>query len=94
MRSSSGSSSSTLRLHAPVGGRRRAPRAGLALLLNRAVLGASVRGPHRLPLDGGAVVASIMIAWIFNDQFGVANAILGALGVAPVACWSTPRSAC
>jgi len=57
-----------------------------ALLLNRPFPGRSVaRTLIVFPLMVAPVVASIMIAWIFNDQFGVANALLGALGVAPVA---------
>ena len=36
------------------------------------------------------VVASIMIAWIFNDQFGIANVIVTALGFSPVAWLVTP----
>ena len=37
------------------------------------------------PLMVAPVVASIMIAWIFNDQFGVANAVVTMLGFPPVA---------
>ena len=49
------------------------------------VLGRSVaRTLIVFPLMVAPVVASIMIAWIFNDQFGVANAILGVLGFPPV----------
>jgi multiple sugar transport system permease protein len=63
-----------------------------ALLLNRPFWGRSVaRTLIVFPLMVAPVVASIMIAWIFNDQFGVANAVLGLLGVPPVAWLVNPR---
>ncbi len=37
-----------------------------------------------LPLMVPPVVAAIMITWMFNDQFGVVNALLEALGFEPV----------
>ena len=36
------------------------------------------------------VIAAIMIRWMFNDQFGIVNVMLDALGIAPVA-WLTQR---
>jgi ABC-type sugar transport system permease subunit len=64
----------------------------LAVLLNRPFWGRSTaRTLIVFPLMVAPVVASIMIAWIFNDQFGVANAVLGAVGLPPVAWLVNPR---
>jgi multiple sugar transport system permease protein len=58
----------------------------IAMLLNRPFPGrAAIRTLFIFPLMVAPVVASIMIAWIFNDQFGVANAIITTLGFPPVA---------
>jgi multiple sugar transport system permease protein len=58
---------------------------GLAVLINRRFRGARlVRTAILLPLMVPPVVAAIMITWMFNDQFGVANALLAALGLEPV----------
>ncbi len=63
----------------------------LASMLNRRFRGARlVRTAMLLPLMVPPVVAAIMITWMFNDQFGVANAVLTALGVEPVA-WLVGR---
>jgi len=63
----------------------------LASMLNRRFRGARlVRTAILLPLMVPPVVAAIMITWMFNDQFGVANAVLGALGLEPVA-WLVGR---
>jgi multiple sugar transport system permease protein len=63
----------------------------IAMLLNRPFPGRTVvRTLLVFPLMVAPVVASIMIAWIFNDQFGVANAIVTALGFPPVAWLVTP----
>jgi multiple sugar transport system permease protein len=43
-----------------------------------------------LPLMVAPVIAAIMIRWMFNDQFGVVNAALGGMGIAPVS-WLTQR---
>ncbi len=43
-----------------------------------------------LPLMVAPVIAAIMIRWMFNDQFGVVNAALGGVGIAPVS-WLTQR---
>jgi multiple sugar transport system permease protein len=57
----------------------------IAMLLNRPFPGRTViRTLFIFPLMVAPVVASIMIAWIFNDQFGVANAIITTLGFPPV----------
>ena len=53
----------------------------LALLLNRPFPGQKVVQTILLvPLMVAPVVAAIMIRWIFNDQFGIANVVLEALG--------------
>jgi len=58
---------------------------GLATMLNRKFPGARlVRVGILLPLMVPPVVAAIMITWMFNDQFGVVNALLGTLGLEPV----------
>jgi len=58
---------------------------GLAVMLNRRFRGARlVRTVILLPLMIAPVVAAIMITWMFNDQFGIVNVILQALGFEPV----------
>jgi multiple sugar transport system permease protein len=65
---------------------------GIALLLNRRFWGRSVaRTAIVFPLMVAPVVASIMIAWIFNDQFGIANVLVTALGFEPIAWLVSPR---
>jgi len=64
---------------------------GLATLINRRFRGQRlVRTAILLPLMVPPVVAAIMITWMFNDQFGIANVILEALGLEPVA-WLVSR---
>jgi multiple sugar transport system permease protein len=63
----------------------------IAMLLNRPFPGRSVvRTLFVFPLMVAPVVASIMIAWIFNDQFGIANVVVTSLGFPPVAWLVTP----
>jgi multiple sugar transport system permease protein len=58
---------------------------GLAVMINRRFRGARlVRTAILLPLMVPPVVAAIMITWMFNDQFGIANVVLTALGLEPV----------
>ena len=58
----------------------------LAILLNR-----NFRGQHvvrtilLVPLMVAPVVASIMVRWMFNDQFGIVNVVLEGLGFEPIA---------
>jgi multiple sugar transport system permease protein len=62
-----------------------------ALMLNRRFPGRwLVQSFVLLPLMVAPVVAAIMIRWMFNDQFGVVNAALDALGIAPIS-WLTQR---
>ena len=57
----------------------------LAMMLNRRFRGERlVRTAILLPLMVAPVVAAIMITWMFNDQFGIANVIMEALGFEPV----------
>ena len=63
----------------------------IAMLLNRPFPGRTVvRTLFVFPLMVAPVVASIMIAWIFNDQFGIANVVVTALGFSPVAWLVSP----
>lgn len=58
---------------------------GLAVMLNRNFRGERlVRTIILLPLMVAPVVAAIMIRWMFNDQFGIVNAVLQPLGFEPV----------
>src|SRR5215467_10666224 len=61
----------------------------IALMLNRRFPGRwLVQSFVLLPLMVAPVIAAIMIRWMFNDQFGVVNAVLEGLGFAPVS-WLT-----
>src|ERR1700709_2241210 len=54
----------------------------LALLLNRPFRGQKlVQTVLLVPLMVAPVVAAIMVRWIFNDQFGIVNAVLEAVGL-------------
>jgi multiple sugar transport system permease protein len=58
---------------------------GLAVMINRRFRGERlVRTAILLPLMVPPVVAAIMITWMFNDQFGIANVVLAAVGLEPV----------
>lgn len=55
---------------------------GIALLLNRSYRGQKiVQTVLLLPLMVAPVIAAIMVRWIFNDQFGIVNVVLDAIGV-------------
>jgi multiple sugar transport system permease protein len=61
----------------------------IALMLNRRFPGRwLVQSFVLLPLMVAPVIAAIMIRWMFNDQFGVVNAALEGLGIAPIS-WLT-----
>ncbi len=63
----------------------------IALMLNRRFPGRwLVQSFVLLPLMVAPVIAAIMIRWMFNDQFGVVNAALEGLGLAPIS-WLTQR---
>jgi multiple sugar transport system permease protein len=54
----------------------------LALLLNRPFRGQKlVQTILLVPLMVAPVIAAIMIRWIFNDQFGIVNVVLEAIGL-------------
>ena len=54
----------------------------LALLLNRPFKGQKlVQSILLVPLMVAPVVAAIMVRWMFNDQFGIVNAVLEAIGL-------------
>ena len=63
----------------------------IALLLNRKFTGRwLVQTIILLPLMVAPVIAAIMIRWMFNDQFGIVNVILGLFG-APQIAWLTQK---
>jgi multiple sugar transport system permease protein len=54
----------------------------LALLLNRPVAGQKlVQTVLLVPLMVAPVIAAIMMRWMFNDQFGIVNAVLEGVGL-------------
>ena len=54
----------------------------LALLLNRPFRGQKiVQTVLLVPLMVAPVIAAIMMRWMFNDQFGIVNAVLEGLGL-------------
>jgi multiple sugar transport system permease protein len=54
----------------------------LALLLNRPFAGQKlVQTALLVPLMVAPVIAAIMMRWMFNDQFGIVNAVLEGLGL-------------
>lgn len=63
----------------------------LAIMLNRKFFGqAVVQTILLLPLMVAPVVAAIMLRWMFNDQFGIVNVIVGWFGIPPQA-WLVER---
>jgi multiple sugar transport system permease protein len=63
----------------------------IALLLNRRFPGRwLVQTIILLPLMVAPVIAAIMIRWMFNDQFGIVNVIVGLFGVPQIA-WLTQK---
>jgi multiple sugar transport system permease protein len=55
---------------------------GLALLLNRPFWGQRVVQTILLvPLMVAPVIAAVMMRWMFNDQFGIVNAVLEGIGL-------------
>jgi multiple sugar transport system permease protein len=54
----------------------------LALVLNRGFRGQKlVQTMLLLPLMVAPVIAAIMMRWMFNDQFGIVNVVLEAIGI-------------
>ena len=63
----------------------------LAVALNRDLAGRTVlRSVFFLPVVVSNVAAAIIVAWLFNDNYGVINAVLKTLGVGPVPWLSSP----
>ena len=63
----------------------------LALMLNRRFFGQTVvQTILLLPLMVAPVIAAIMLRWMFNDQFGIINVIVGWFGIPPQA-WLVER---
>jgi multiple sugar transport system permease protein len=55
---------------------------GLALMFNRGFRGQKlVQTLLLLPLMVAPVIAAIMMRWMFNDQFGIVNVVLEAIGI-------------
>jgi multiple sugar transport system permease protein len=64
---------------------------GIALILNRKFAGRwLVQTIILLPLMVAPVIAAIMVRWMFNDQFGIVNVVLGVFGVPQIA-WLTQK---
>ena len=63
-----------------------------ALLLNRQLAGRSAyRLAYFLPYITSTIAAAIVFRWIFQPRYGIANAILGALGLPPQRWFEEPR---
>jgi multiple sugar transport system permease protein len=59
---------------------------GLALLLNQALPGMRlIRALFFMPFVISQVVVGLVFGWFFHSRFGLLNAILGAVGLGPVA---------
>ncbi len=64
----------------------------LAMALNRRIPGrAFLRSVYFLPLVVSAVATGTIAAWMFNENYGVINAMLVQLGVGRIAWLSTPQ---
>jgi multiple sugar transport system permease protein len=64
----------------------------LAIALNRRLRGRIVlRSLYFLPIVVSAVAAGTIAAWLFNDNYGVINAILVRIGIGRIAWLSTPQ---
>lgn len=66
----------------------------LAIALNRRMRERTVlRSLYFLPIVVSAVAAGTIAAWMFNDNYGVINAILVRIGIGRIAWVSTPQRA-
>jgi len=62
---------------------------GLAMLLNQPIRGRSIyRTLFYLPTVVPVVAGSLLWAWLFNEEYGLINVVLGGLGL-PAAPWLT-----
>jgi multiple sugar transport system permease protein len=66
----------------------------LAVLLNRAMPGrALIRALFFLPMIAAGVVVAVVMAWIFNGDYGVVDNLLAALGLPRVPWLTSPQVA-
>jgi multiple sugar transport system permease protein len=64
----------------------------LAIGLNRQLAARSLlRSLYFLPVVVSSVATAVIAAWLFNDNYGVINAMLKNVGIGPVAWLSTPQ---
>ncbi len=64
----------------------------VAIGLNRDLFARTLlRSAFFLPVVISSVATAVIAAWLFNDNYGVVNAILGHLGIGPIAWLSTTR---
>ena len=64
----------------------------LAIGLNRKLAGRTIlRSIYFLPVVVSSVATAVIAAWLFNDNYGIINAVLKSVGIGPVAWLSTPR---
>ncbi|MBC8129199.1 MAG: sugar ABC transporter permease [Rhizobiaceae bacterium] len=64
----------------------------LAVGLNREIATRTLlRSIYFLPVVISSVATAVIAAWLFNDSYGVINALLKSLGLGPVAWLSTPQ---
>lgn len=66
----------------------------LAVLLNRAMPGrALIRSLFFLPMVAAGVIVAVIMAWIFNGDYGVVDNLLAALGLPRVPWLTSPQVA-
>jgi multiple sugar transport system permease protein len=64
----------------------------LAIGLNRNLVARSLlRSLYFLPVVVSSVATAVIAAWLFNDNYGIVNALLRKIGVGPIAWLSTPQ---
>jgi multiple sugar transport system permease protein len=64
----------------------------LAMGLNRDLMGRTLlRSIYFLPVVVSSVATAVIAAWLFNDNYGVINALLKTVGLGPIAWLSTPQ---
>jgi multiple sugar transport system permease protein len=64
----------------------------LAIGLNRQLAARTLlRSMYFLPVVVSSVATALIAAWLFNDNYGVVNAVLKQAGAGPVAWLSTPQ---
>ncbi len=64
----------------------------LAIGLNRHLAARTLlRSVYFLPVVVSSVATAVIAAWLFNDNYGIVNALLKNVGLGPVAWLSTPQ---